>query len=334
MYTYQAVRMQDSVAIDASANMQLTTLDTTSHNWVFSLDTLGDGSSSILYDVAIMSDSNIWAVGEIYLNDSSGQLDPRRYNLAIWDGTSWRIERLMYQGSPPVLRSVFAFAENDVWLDPWFHWNGQTFQQASIDSMFIGVGINKMWGSPDGRLYVVGNGGFIADRTTSGTWQRVESGTSAGLYDIAGYPHANGGTILAVVSSTNEHRILSLTPSSARDTLAWPVSRLLGSVWMSNRFVVYAGGVSVWRHRGSGWSQMQGLPGNVFLTGVRGSKENNIFAVSWGGLLAHFNGVSWHQFTEILAYFHFRSVAVSDNLVVAVGFTSGPAAAVAIGRRR
>jgi len=64
--------------------------------------------------------------------------------------------------------------------------------------------------------------------------------------------------------------------------------------------------------------------------------ERGWLVVAWRGVLAHFNGVSWHQFSEIPTDYNFEAVAVSDNLVVAVGFTGGLSAdraAAIIGRR-
>ena len=48
--------------------------DTTSHNYAWQTFILGDGNSSVLYDAAIINDTLIYAVGEIYLKDSTGQL--------------------------------------------------------------------------------------------------------------------------------------------------------------------------------------------------------------------------------------------------------------------
>ncbi len=59
----------------------ITTMDTTSHNFTRQSFTFGQHSSSVLYDVAIIDENNIWAVGDIYMNDSLGNPDPNRYNL-------------------------------------------------------------------------------------------------------------------------------------------------------------------------------------------------------------------------------------------------------------
>jgi len=47
-------------------------MDTTSHNFTWQTWTFGEHSSSRLYDVAIINENNIWAVGEIYMKDSLG----------------------------------------------------------------------------------------------------------------------------------------------------------------------------------------------------------------------------------------------------------------------
>lgn len=66
------------------------TIDTTSHNFNFQTWRFGEHSSSTLYDVAIIDENNIWAVGEIYLNDSTGQPDPMPYNAIQWNGIQWQ----------------------------------------------------------------------------------------------------------------------------------------------------------------------------------------------------------------------------------------------------
>ncbi len=44
--------------------------------------------------MAIIDENNIWAVGEIYLNDSTGQPDPHPYGIIHWNGTEWNVQKL------------------------------------------------------------------------------------------------------------------------------------------------------------------------------------------------------------------------------------------------
>jgi hypothetical protein len=94
--------------------------DTTSHNFAWSIQYLGDGNSSVLHDVDIINDTLAYAVVELYQKDSTGQLDPYRYNYAAWNGTTWSVRRLpyYYQGQPYVnpIRSIFSFGSADIWF--------------------------------------------------------------------------------------------------------------------------------------------------------------------------------------------------------------------------
>lgn len=55
----------------ASSNeVQVITIDTTSHNFTWETFTFGGGSSSHFNDVAIINENNIWAVGEIHTEDT------------------------------------------------------------------------------------------------------------------------------------------------------------------------------------------------------------------------------------------------------------------------
>ena len=71
-YTYTLTTQSFTVTAQA------TTMDTTSHNWTYTLDTLGE-SGSYLLDVAIINDTLAFAVGEIHIGDSV-------YNIAKWNG--------------------------------------------------------------------------------------------------------------------------------------------------------------------------------------------------------------------------------------------------------
>jgi len=343
-YTYRAYRLNGAIIFDSSDALKITTMDTTSHNFTWLIDTLGDGSSSVLYDVAIINDTLVYAVGEIYLRDSLGQLEPTLYNLAVWNGKAWNIIRVpyYYQGQPfyNAIQAVYAFVRNDIWFagNGVIRWNGQQYIPMEIPSSVWGPNrINKIWGSSSSDLYIVGDNGSIAHYDGLG-WQRLESGTSAGLFDVWGHADLSTGhaTILSVASSAEETKILSLSGVAANDTLAWPPSERLSGIYMSNAFTVYVSNAGVWRHNNSGWKQTPGLPQNIFFTGVRGTAENNLFAIAWRGMLAHSNGVGWRVYTEISADYNFDALAVSQNLIVAVGFTGGlfaDKAVAIIGRR-
>jgi hypothetical protein len=70
-------------------------IDTTSHVINWTIDEIGE-YGSILRDVAIIDENNIWAVGEIYLKDTLGNPDPKAYNAVHWDGSKWQLKRIFF----------------------------------------------------------------------------------------------------------------------------------------------------------------------------------------------------------------------------------------------
>ena len=80
-------------------------------------------------------------------------------------------------------------------------------------------------------------------------------------------------------------------------------------------------------------SQITELP-SYFSTRVRGTAMNDVFVVGAFGLCGHFNGISWKNYPEVsLPDGSYEGLAVSENLIVAVGF-AGSKAVVLRGYRK
>ena len=311
-----------------------TTMDTTSHNWTWQMFTLGGAASSALFDVAIINGTLAYAVGQMYLNDSTGQVDQQPYNLAIWNGHSWKLQKLFADGFPPAIKSVFVNNENDVWFDPWFHWDGQSFQENPSDSIFFGIGIGKMWGNSNG-FYVVGTAGFIAHRNSSGNWTKIESGTTLDMLDIYG----SGSEILAVASDNNPYgeAIISISGNTATQIFSFPLGQdeLYGVWFVPNRHYYVVGDGIYEKHllSESTWKNGTLDITQYATTKVKGNGLNDVMVVGAYGEVLHWNGVSWRSYRDITGLNgSYTSVAVDGNFVIAVG-QNDTQAVVAIGRR-
>lgn len=161
-------------------------MDTTSHNFVWTIDTLGE-SGSYLNDVAIIDENNIWVVGYIKDGDST-------YNAAHWDGSGWVLYRLpavTYSGSISrgTLTSIHAINGENIWCSSdagsYVHWNGHNWQSEWVPGR--NGGINAIWGTSSSNMYFVGNNGSIVHYDGS-SFTRMESGTEVDLLDIDGTP--------------------------------------------------------------------------------------------------------------------------------------------------
>jgi hypothetical protein len=319
--------------------------DSTSHNFVFQQYAFGESGSSTLYDVAIINDTIAYAVGAVYLRDSSGRGDPQPYNLAKWDGQQWKLQKLLTNGFPPPIKSILVFNEHDIWLDPWFHYDGQNFQEIPSDPIFFGIGIGKMWGTSSSDLYVVGTSGFIAHFNGS-TWTKIESGTTLDIYDIYGAYNPYSllkWEILAVASSytpsRQERKLLSISPIgnavAPLDTSGLAVD--LESVWFTPNQHYYIVGDGIYEKNmltDNTWTVHLLDITQYFTTRVRGNAGNDVFIVGAFGECLHWNGSTWRSYKSEtdLTSGAYGGIAIKNNLVMAVGQES-LRAVITIGRR-
>ena len=344
-YAFVAQRLRDSIAVESTLAAQATTMDTTDHNLTWQIDTLGVGNSSVLYDVVIINDTLAYAVGEMYLRDSTGQLDQTPYNLAKWNGARWENMRIEFyticgqqSETPYPASSVFAFGPTDVWIamdgSQVARWNGNS--QVTTMCLPWSFSIRKLWGSSPNSVYAVGDAGNIAYYNGS-TWQRVESGTTIPLNDVWGGSNRIAGEDIVLVTGGDrftfgEKKLLRLRQNGEVDSLVWgTIYRRAQSVWF-DQHVVLVGGDGLFRLTDIGaWEEMP-VP-NIFLDRVRGTGRNDVYIAGDFGLLLHYNGVSMREYPEVsMSQGIYKSVAATTNLVVAVGWV-GLRAVALVGRR-
>ena len=317
--------------------------DTTSHNFTWTLQTLGGASGSVLYDVAIINDTLTYAVGEMYLNDSTGQIDLQPYNIAIWDGRAWNLQRIPYNYQGQVfyspIHSVFAFNSDDIWFEAGIHWDGHQFETIPLNIDFPSH-VNRMWGNSSNNLYIVGNNGLIA-HNINGSWTKIASGTTLQFNDIWGGYNAKTSQwdILAVCSQNYPlgRAIYSIKGNSAAQISTNPIQYELFGVWFAPNQHYYVVGDGIYEKNSITDTAWKNGPTDITryaTTKVRGNNVNDVFVVGAFGEFLHWNGVSWRSYIGQtgLADGSYASVAVQGNIVVAVGANNAQAV-ITMGRR-
>lgn len=331
-YKYQVSSIQHQVS---SNELSVTTMDTTSHDFTFETFTFGGtAGSSVIYDVAIINENNIWAVGEIYVADTS-QNSYTMYNAVHWDGSQWELKRIMFyticgqqhQNAYPA-SSIFAFSGNDIWVGMQGSQIARLNDATQIGTYCIPISVRKLWGSDNQNFYAVGINGQIAHY--NGTrWSRIESGTELNINDIWGDYNEKTGEweILAVASNKflNEgKKILKIDGliSTELSTIGLPWS--LSSIWFQVEKKYYVGGDGLYFKKllNDSWvKDLTFIP--IYKDRIRGTNLNNIVVSGSNGLLSHFNGMNWkHYINNELPYYSGRllSCDIKDNIIVAVGW--------------
>ena len=335
-YTYTLTRPAGVFTDRTSA--PITTMDTTSHNWTFSVDTLGDGNSSVLNDVAIINDTLILAVGEIFLRDSTGRIDPIAYSVAIWNGSNWTLKRLYYSGNNLIapVRGIFAFGANDVWLAAGsvFHWDGVSSQAQLSFSRFTlpdpNATVEKLWGISSTNLYGVGNAGTIV-HYANGTWQRIESGTTLPVNDIWGASNTRTGgvEILCIASRKFQNqgkKVLKIDVATVSVLSDSGLPFYFSGMWFDPNKRYYIVGPGIYQKRSADDNGLWvGYPSGVvtsfYTNSIHGQGINDVVATGAFGEVVHFNGKTWMNYYSItqLASGSYYSVKIKGNTIVAVG---------------
>ena len=349
-YNYQALLSTDTTIKSEKVTAQ--TLEPTSHNFTWQSWEFGQHSSSILYDVAIIDENNIWAVGEIYMNDSLGNPDLKRFNAVVWDGNQWNVKRIpyQYQGNDfyNPIQSVFAFGPNDILFcgNGLIHWDGINFVPISIPTSVWGpYQMNKIWGRDKNEFYIVGNAGNIAHATATQfgyNFTKLESGTTLNLTGI--YKSPNSDVIwISGRSGTYSHSVLLRCKNNVCEKVYEGLSTdfyngneigFFPNVWSDNKYRTYLNnGFGLYvqdNDKEFSFERITPIFSDVAF-GMSGDKSNNIFVAGQKGLVGHYNGYSYKEFPEIKSNsVYFNSVSVKGNIACIVGDKSGSFSSKAI----
>lgn len=353
-YTYTAYRISSGQVKQISPSLSVMTLDSTSHNFTWQTFVLGVGYSSALRDVAIINDTLLYAVGSIYLNDSTGQLDPQPYAIAIWNAVDWRLKKIFDANDQliPNLRGIFIFGSSNIWLTDGgvHHWDGIS-QQAleSFDRITLiggvenGQSVDHLWGNNTNNLYGVGTNGMVGFYNGK-FWTKIQSGTTLPINDIWGSTNSQSGETEIHAIASNKlalptgKMVLTIDGNSVSSVPDSGLPWALTGIWFSAGKSYYIVGDGICTEHSltsiQPWKVLRQSVTQYYTEAIRGADVNDIMVVGDYGEVLHFNGVTWRSyFNETkLSYGNYYAVAIKGNLAVVVGMSDAKAV-VAIGRR-
>lgn len=340
---------------------QVATMNTTSQNWIWTIDTLGE-SGSYLVDVAILNDTLAYAVGEIHVGDSL-------YNAAKWDGKNWKPMKILFYTicgqeyrTPYPASSVIAFSPTDIWFamsgSQIARWNGTS--QTAIICLPVSFSISKLWGNNSNSIYAVGYNGSngIILYYNGNTWQSMGSGTTLALTDIHGtlsgeiyacginYSQSTG--VILINSGTGWKTMIESGTIDSTELFKTKLYAITEGLWIDETGAIFVVGNLFYRYKFKQWDYVNSLPGNKingnsgyqyrgYLHAVAGNKSNDMFIVGEINTARHFNGLTWQQIGlpyHPLNYGMFwYGCSVINDLMIAVGKNNGRASILSAKRK-
>jgi hypothetical protein len=287
------------------------TMDTTTYNFNWETIEFGGQASSILFDVAIIDENNIWAVGDIYTEDSQtydslgNWIDA--YNAVHWNGVKWELKRIYFPSicgsnnkTPYPAKSIISFTDGQIWISSTGDKIARLQNGIQVDNFClpsnVSMLINKLWGKSSNDLYAVGNLGNIAHWNGS-RWTKIESGTTLNIYDI--YEGSDGNPV-AIATNTggagNENLLLTIDAKTKTvtgtkiDTPVYSMVRYL-NINKRKHYLCGAGVYSSTTLKNKNWKKENTL--NYYTTGISGGEYNSIICSGVYGYIGYWNGKRW-----------------------------------------
>lgn len=342
-YTYQAMSLYDGHITNRTDPVQVTTLDTTSHQFTWAMDTLGIYPSD-LHGVWGTDANNVYAVGLIFYS-----YDPYRFTgIVHWDGTQWTSMEY-HEGD---VNDIYGFGPDDIWAVGSYqvgyegfaliaHWDGQ--QWTTWKHHEYG-GLAAVWGTSSSNLYAVGANGLILHYDGQ-QWIPQESGTSLSLNDIFGLnskhiyvtgKELSSGSGVLLRYNGKTWRTLTRGGYPQDSAMLYGIFR---SVWASSSRKLYVVGALSYEGVPGNWMLSEipynapgdNLVGLTAMNRVRGTTSSNVFICGDRNLMIHWNGNSWHlyhQFFDKTKNSSLKDIWTQNENIFVVGYEGGLSSAV------
>lgn len=196
-YTYRAFSLHEGQVVDSSDIVQVTTMDTNSRVYTWQVDSIGS-YVSILRDVSVIADDDIWAVGMLGI----GGADPviRTHNALYWNGQEWEPVYIKYKHLSTTIAdsayglnevtAVHAIRSDAVWAagsTPYFY-DGETwtsYQHENSNWYKWTHSVMDIWARNDDDVYFVGLDGY-AHHWDGTDFTRIDLGTDYDLVNVSG----------------------------------------------------------------------------------------------------------------------------------------------------
>ncbi len=357
-YTYQAQWLEDGIAVDSSLNAIAQTMDTTIHNFIWEIDTLGE-YGSYLNDVTIIDENNIWVVGSIRTNepDTVHNLSYTKYNAAHWDGSEWEFIKIQPQGYVQPLQCIYYFNENDIWFGQGglpIQWNGlEYYMYTPANGEHPGQpSIESIWGTSSSNIYFAGRNGSIVHYDGS-SFTRMESETNADLKDIWGVTDDETGEVIiwacgfeqlneTVILRYKENQWIRWYSNPYNEYIDLNLDKISGpvvSLWTNDADYLWA--ITYWGlyqvSANAPFDFIRYPDQNAwggYINRIRGNNSNDILFAGYQSSVWHYNGSSLSKMDGLTGDMAIYDIAMSDDIIYLCGEDYQTGRAIVIKGRR
>ena len=306
-YSFRAYYLRNERIVDSSEAVTIHTRETTSSDFRWEIDRIGVHPTHF-NDVQIISENDVWAVGDIRLEDTytydSAGVWQLPYSAAHWDGNKWKLVRFIdeygYVISP---NGFYYFSDTSIWFTPGriHHYDSDTTRVMWTQNYSAGEFLYRVWGSSEDDIWFVGSKGLIVHYDGQ-TFSRIPTGNTIRYVDLEGTPDGKhvfvvGNNILVPYEccvwhiDDGEMNMIYYTDKSA------PTDGKYGevmSVGVYDHYAYFQTAAGIWIYDFEDKSsELYIQTANVPIRSVIVQDRNDILGMGGGGSWIHFNGVNW-----------------------------------------
>ncbi|MBU0475174.1 MAG: hypothetical protein KKF62_13550 [Bacteroidetes bacterium] len=230
-----------------------------------------------------LDSQHIWATGERYFwNPLEGGTYTDSCMIVFFDGITW-IDQPVH-GSRSI-SSLWAHDPQNAWATSYdgliYYYNGISWEKSTE---FEDVQFASIYGSSPTNIFAIG------------------SKFDTMPYDsVLNYVFYYNGNVWSKIDSLYEH-----IPPYTRN-----------SIWLLNDNDVYIAGWGVFKKNNGGWSRI--FNEDAWISKVRGTANNNLFAVGAESRIFHYNGNDWYRYDQFTSPYAITGVWADGNEVIALG---------------
>jgi hypothetical protein len=319
------------------------------YSWTIDTIMYTDSYQTMMKSLWGSSSKDVYAVGH---ND-------RVYGkIYHYDGNGWNEVKLLGNPNNPItsgfdFSAITGFNSNDIWAvgnryyinynpPPNFlsynfilHYDGNIWNEIKLEG---GDFLNQIWGSSSSNIFTGGGPGFIW-HYDGANWSKDSfpvnvtplmiqsiSGTSSGdIYANAIYSDDNLETHyikeIFYFFRYRDHK-WSFLDTAFSDSYSAEIKWGYNCLWSSPEGNLYSAGVGIYIWKGDQWQKIfETLPYSVRY--IFGTSDNNIFAVGDWGVVYHYNGIDWYQFTQFQSKnISYQGIWANSTDVFITGYTN------------
>ena len=311
-YQYKSYAKNENDKSDET-ELTITTMDSTISNFNISYQTINSAQFSQCW---IWDKEDYWFIGEYYPNDSTGT-SKGIHNILEYKNGNWFNILVKYDAGWPdptpvtEVSGFWAFDKKNVWIAKYdiVFFNsilGQRKYDGDNEFALYGFDKNKI-------VYAGGRNNLL--KLSQNEVYSFDLPDSYYISDLCGDFDEQLG--LTVFDASKSNRVLLFLKDDKIEEIEYECLDYPKTLWFKNKNKVFLAGVDVNILKRDGSLDLTKFENITFITKIRGTDINNVFAITWGGRVYHFNGVRWTLICKVNA--RLNDIQMTDGFIIIVG---------------